>query len=442
VVPIVAILLAILLGFAAIALDGGVMVDRRRHVRATADAAALAAATDLYQNYRTNAGTDPGGTAAASALAVAKANGYTNDGTQSTVTVNIPPTSGDHVGQAGYVEVIIQYNQTRYFSTVYGSSTIAVRGRAVARGIWSPFKDGIMVLDPSVASALTAGGGGGFTLNNANVIVDSNNSTSVSNNSTGATLSVANGAFYLSGGISNNTTLKGTVYYNQRPTPDPLAYLPEPSLPSTILTAKGLKPSDPSVGGYLSALNIDPATVNGSVYVLEPGRYDKLPSFTNGDVVILKQASTNSADGIYYLNGAGFTSNGATIAMDPTGNTTGGVMLFNNPTNTSNSQGISINGGNVTLSPPTSGLYQGIEMFQERSSSMTLQIAGQGGMNISGTLYAASALLKITGSSSSTVDVIGSQYISDTLQLGGNGLININWSPQGTARQRLLGLVE
>jgi hypothetical protein len=201
-----------------------------------------------------------------------------------------------------------------------------------------------------------------------------------------------------------------------------------------------VKPSNSSVASYLSSLNIDPGTVNGSVYVLEPGRYDSMPNFTNGDVVIVKQASANSADGIYYLNGAGFGSTGATIAMDP--NTTGGVMFFNNPTNTSNAQGFSINGGNVTLSPLTSGIYQGIVLFQERSSTTTLQIAGQGGMNISGTFYAASALLKVTGSSSSSVDVIGSQYISDTLQLGGNGKININWSQQSIARLRLIGLVE
>jgi hypothetical protein len=37
------------------------------------------------------------------------------------------------------------------------------------------------------------------------------------------------------------------------------------------------------------------------------------------------------------------------------------------------------------------------------------------------------ALLKVTGNG--TQDTIGSQYISNTLQLGGNGSFNVDWNP-------------
>ena len=65
----------------ALVADGGLLLVERRHAQATADAVALAAASDLYAYWNTNHGTDPSGTALASALGVASANGYTNDGT-------------------------------------------------------------------------------------------------------------------------------------------------------------------------------------------------------------------------------------------------------------------------------------------------------------------------------------------------------------------------
>src|SRR6516165_10749316 len=96
--------LGVIFGVLAIGLDGGRLMEERRRVQSAADAAALAAAGDLYQNYVTNQGTDPNGTAQAAALQAAAANGCTNDGVRSVVTVNIPPMCGPFKGQAGYVE--------------------------------------------------------------------------------------------------------------------------------------------------------------------------------------------------------------------------------------------------------------------------------------------------------------------------------------------------
>ena len=134
VLVLVAVCLPVMLAIAALALDGGLLLTERRHAQAVADAAARAAACDLYQNFYANWGTDPKGTAAASALLTAAANGYSNDGTASLVTVNIPPQSGDHAGQKGYAEVLVQFNQNRMFSSIFGSGTIPISARAVARG--------------------------------------------------------------------------------------------------------------------------------------------------------------------------------------------------------------------------------------------------------------------------------------------------------------------
>src|SRR5690242_9175810 len=86
---VVSVCLTILLGAAAFAIDGGMTQQNRRNVQAAADASALAAADDLFQRYTTNSGLDVGGNAATKTKALASANGYNNDGTTNTVTVNI-----------------------------------------------------------------------------------------------------------------------------------------------------------------------------------------------------------------------------------------------------------------------------------------------------------------------------------------------------------------
>src|SRR5262249_36122566 len=129
----VAVCFTALLSVTALAIDGGVVTAEKRHAQSTADAAALAPATQLYKNRLsiTNGTPDPGGKAAASATAIAAANGYTSP--NATVTVHIPPTSGNFVGQLGYAEVLVQYNSPRSFSALFGSGTLPVPARAVAR---------------------------------------------------------------------------------------------------------------------------------------------------------------------------------------------------------------------------------------------------------------------------------------------------------------------
>src|SRR5262245_10843425 len=105
---LIVVSLVSLMGVLAISLDGGMLVSEHRNAQATADAAAMAAATDMYWMHFVNLGTDPQGTAKTAALFTASQNGYTNDGIQTKVIVNIPPQSGDYVGKASYVEVIVE----------------------------------------------------------------------------------------------------------------------------------------------------------------------------------------------------------------------------------------------------------------------------------------------------------------------------------------------
>jgi hypothetical protein len=396
-----------ILGFAALSLDGAMLYQDRRTTQAAADSAALAAAGSLFANWRTNQGLDPSKAAVTEALAAAAANGFSNDGVNSTVTVNIPPLSGDHVGQAGYVEVIVQQFQQRAFSTIWGSSPVTVQARAVARGMWNPHNVGILVLDPTSSGSLSSGGGSLVTTN-AKIIVDSNSPSAVSVNGGG---SLTAPEFDITGSPGTSTSgggaINGNVMSAQTPTPDPLAYLPEPD-PSTMTVQSK------------NAVKL----TNGKSLSLMPGVYQGGISVTGGNLTL--------APGIYYMDGGGFTFTG-------TGSlTANGVMIVNAPQ--SNSDVVKITGtGTINLSPPTSGLYQGISLWQTRASTNTLEVAGGGAGSVTGTFYAQHGTLKTSGGGGSSV---GSQYISWDVVLSGNGGFGIIWNPEGVAPMKDFQLVE
>src|SRR5947209_6052673 len=150
---LVTVCLSGMLGFAALAIDGGVLLDDRQRVQSAADAAALAAADQLFLNWQSYNGLDVDLSAKHAAVASAKGNGFPN------ATVNIPPLAGSFAGKAGYAEVIVQYTQKRFFSSIFGSTGVDVRGRAVAQGRWAAAKIGVLVLNPTAGGAATTTGG-------------------------------------------------------------------------------------------------------------------------------------------------------------------------------------------------------------------------------------------------------------------------------------------
>jgi hypothetical protein len=395
------------LGFAALSLDAALLHQDRRAAQAAADSAALAAVGNLFANWRTSQGLDPAGAAANAALAAAAANGFPNDGVTSKVTVNIPPQSGDHVGQAGYVEVIVLQFQPRAFSAIWGSDPVTVKARAVARGLWAPVNNGIIVLDPTSSGSLGSNGGSNVTTN-AKVIVDSNSPSAAVVTGGGALTAPE---FDITGvpgtSTSGGGTITGTVLDGQVPTPDPLAYLPAP---------------DPSALAVQSTKTVK--LQNQGSLSLQPGVYQGGIQVTGGSLTL--------APGIYYMDGGGFSFSGTGSLTAP------GVMIVNAPK--SNSDVISITGsGAVNLSPVTTGIYQGISLWQARASTNTVTVSGGGSGSVTGTFYAQHGTLKVSGSGGSSV---GSQYISWDVVLSGNGNFSITWSPASVAPEKLLQLVE
>jgi len=139
------------------------------------------------------------------------------------------------------------------------------------------------------------------------------------------------------------------------------------------------------------------------------------------------------APGIYYMQGGGFAFVGQGDLN------ASGVMIFNAPQ--SSSDVINVSGtGATTLTPPTSGFYQGFALWQARASANVVTVTGNGNQAMTGTFYAAKGLLNVTGNGGD--NVIGSQYISDTLVVNGNGAFSVNWDNDAAAHTRFIGLVE
>jgi hypothetical protein len=408
----VAVFLAVLLGVTALALDGGIFLTERRHAQATADAAAMAAAAVLYQNFQSNNGNDTGGSARSAAFSIASANGFTNDGTTNTVNVNLPATNGSpnfsgnafFVGKAGYAEVMVEWRQTRRFSAIFGGGNVPIRARAVARGVWGSGNAALLLLDPHASGALNAHGNGATTVTGGDIVVDSDAGAAALTKGANASLSAAE--FDITGGYSGSLS-GGPINTGVPPMPDPLAYLPEP---------------DPAT---LTPRQVPAPDTNGNIILLA-GVYAGPLSFTGNNIIMTPSGSEN----IIYITGGGLSLKGNASL------TANGVMIFNAPSGSIDLAG----NGSVTISPPTSGIYQGISIFQDRSSTAGMSITGNGTVTLSGTIYAANSAVKLAGNGAASQ--YGGQWIARTMDLGGNGATIINYNANQSARQRQIGLVE
>lgn len=436
IVALVAVCLTAILGILAIVLDGGLLLDDERRVQAAADAAALAAADDLFVNWATNAGSDSSGNAKSSALSTAAANGYSNDSVTSVVTVNQPPKSGSYAGKLGYVEVIVQYNQERGFSNIFGSGSIKVTARAVANG--SPGDIGILILNKHLQGALEIRGN--VNVQHAGTLWSNSDNTTPND----AASQGANGSVY----VGSGATLKaGTVNVFKSLVADGTV---------TFQNSDGTTNSNGKASTF-TKLQTDPLanitepttaglTNRGSVTVtsnttLQPGVYSNLTIGGSGS-----SPTVTLAPGIYYIDkGGSFSLNAGSLKGD-------GVMIVNNTQSDSVFGWSNPAQGTINLTPPTVNAntgtdtggtwptgtsasdYAGISMWVPRSWNSEVHFQSTYNATVSGTWYAAGAEYDIRANGPSVTFNIGN-YICDlgewNQKIGGNantgtGTININ----------------
>ncbi len=362
IIPFVAVMLVVVLGLAALSVDAGNLYVERRNTQAAADASADAAAIELLASYASDGGVDSDGIARDAALFLTAEHGYP----ASSVTVNIPPKSGSFVGKNGYVEVLIKTNPPRFFSKIFSNKEQVVNSRSVAGGTMIASKASVLVLDPKSKNSLKLKGKSSSLEVGGDVIVNSKHKKAVDINKKAQ---VKAEHVLVTGGLSKNSkrNIDGEVSTGVAPTPDPFASLPVPAK-GTTLKADDFK------------------TVVGTskTYNLVPGTYKEL-KFDKDDTVSM-------APGIYYVDGGGFEFKG-----DSTLNASG-VTIYN-----TGKRGFKVSTkGNVSISPPTSGHYQGISLFQDSSKKTKVEFRKQFHLDISGIIYAPNSEVKFKNS---TIDI-------------------------------------
>lgn len=438
--------LVVLIGFAGMAIDMGVLRHDRRVQQTAADAAAIAGADNLpYSGWQ------------AGAQNAAVSNGFTdassNDLTQcgptaaiGTVCVQIdsPPVDGPHANSTTgcspapscYVEARVAVVRPTYFMTIVGIKQETVMARAVAT---------------TLRGSPTGGAGCVYTLGAPQNKIDTGTTVSgsvivqaptcgISDNgnlqANGNKLNVTAGSIGVSGSYVNNGG--GTI------TPTPVTGVPAvgdpikatPPCSGTGCTSSGpIKITAGTCSGAGCAGNV---TCSGGTCTVSPGNYD--------DICVDNNQTVNFSAGLFIITGntvcntgtefqvnAGATicnSTSATCAGMP-GSANSGVTFY-----MTGSGSVNID-GNATaeLTAPNTGTYEGLLFYQDPTDTATASLSGNNTTFYQGALYFPSARLIFGGNNTTTGTFNGGAMytliVSDWLTFQGNPTIELNSDMSG-----------
>ncbi|HEV2616975.1 MAG TPA: pilus assembly protein TadG-related protein [Candidatus Acidoferrales bacterium] len=398
--------LVVLMGFAGLAIDMGVMRYEKRLQQTAADAAAIAGANNLPYGGVTVGAQDAAATDGFADTGASCSTGCPNPGSVGyvTVTVNNPPLSGPHATKAGYVEVLVTDIHPTYFMRVLGVNTQAITARAVATDISGGTGSGCLyTLGPPNSSIEGVSINGSAILNATTCgIVDNGDF-----NTKGNKLIVNADTFGIAGG-PNQSGPGGTVTctapgpcpaLNMPAATDPLAGTPSPCTQGYSCTG-GTALSVPSSGGTIDPGTYSSITITGGTVTFNPGVYVITGSPGGGgcpsDCLVIPGNSTISGSGVMF-----YFTNDATIDMTGT------------PT--------------INLSPPTSGTYAGMLMYQDPADTSNTapngpRLGGDTGSSFTGALYFPSDNLTFFGNNTSfSVGMV----VTDSFSLSGNPTVNL-----------------
>lgn len=364
-----ALLMPLLVACLALTVDVGNVYAHHRMAQNAADSAALAGITVLVSK----------GQSAAQDVAAyyARENGYNND--RSTNAVQLTFSSNClHVTITDYVSPILAQVVWRGVFTVgAGAKACSSTGSGSAS---------VIVLDPTASKALELSGGSTLTVPKGTVHVNSNALQAV--NVSGGGKIVTSTPTTIVGGYAG-TAISPSPILGAPVQPDPLAELAAPSTSSC---------------GFQSEVKIsNPATIGPGCYM--------------GGLTI-SSTSVTFLPGIYLIGGKGLVFSGSSVG------TGSGVMFY------VSAGKVDISGGTVlNISPPTSGLYEGMLLFHGRSNSQPLKVSGGsaiGGMQ--GIVYAANAHMELSGGTTTQTNfAVRTLLLSGSATLTVNGYNSSNW---------------
>jgi Flp pilus assembly protein TadG len=386
-----ALSMALLMGFVALATDVGLLFRAKRNLQIAADAAATAGALEV--SY--------GNSASTAAQAAATQNGVTNGSGGVVVTVNNGPLSGPWTGNTSYVEVIITQPNPTYFMKVSGISSVTVAARAVA-GIPTAAQGCGWVDNKTASKALWLQGNYTLSAPHCGINVNSNASDAVK--VTGNAGSVNATFLDVVGGISGSTsptpTTTGAAYVS-----DPFGNLTGPTptngectTTDSTTTTLSVAPTAPGLNNsicYTKAVTLSGVTLGAGTYVFESG-------------VTISGTVTVTSGTIDIENGT-----------------------FNQPSNTI-----------VNITAPTSGTYNGIAIMQPATNTNLLQVQfGSNNQTLDGYIYAPGAEVDLQDNGGG---VTATGFVADTVKIKASSITipSYNAAHPTTTPLRAISLVE
>ena len=434
VLPLLALALIALAGFAALAVDGGNLYTEQRRAQAAADNAVMAAAYQQMKGFS-------GANLSNAAFANASQNGYTN-GAHTQVVFHLPPVHGAYAGNSQYMEVVItQTVPTALAHLVYRQDPIPLTVIAVAHGTpTGPVMAGyaIAAMDPDhncngtiFMEADGGGNQGGTFLTDGGAFVNSTCNPALVTDGNHDGIQTDGPPIDVVGGSNGGSVCTAPGV------PDHCNWYPAPT---TGFNGGTSLPQDPLQGSPADTLppcagpnrTLTTEFSSGDGHTIHPGTYASLDASSPSRAMTL-------LPGIYCVTGGQVSSGN----QDTTGI---GVLLYLTGTATIKFSG----SGNLNLQAPTTASsgclgtddtssticpYLGIVIYKVNgsnvcgNSAVDIDFTGGASMNVVGLIFAPYSTVKYGGGGSLTM--VG-QTIAGCVKFNGNGNINIIYNPNLT----------
>ncbi len=377
-----AMMLPVIMGMAAIGVDLGAWFADARSLRNATVLAAVAGGHELRR------GNDNTYSLSNRVEQEAVRNGF-DSGTGS-MTVSWPPSTGTYAGDAYAIEVTATGQASTFFSRALLNYNPAIQSRSVAQ-ISSESVACILALNPTADRAVEASGFGTVTMEGCVVASNSNAANFIykGNNATiEADCATAVGDIYGELSVDCPAPLRSA-----RPVDDPFEDLPSPTLPGGC------------AHNNLVINSGDTMNVSGGT------------RFCNG-VRVNGGGALHLSPGTYYVDRGDFTVNGGATLTGTD------VTIVLTSSTGANPATITINGGaDVDLSAPDSGDYAGIAVFQDSDdySSNVNKFNGGSSMTVKGALYFPEQSLEFENGLSGPECTV---LVAQTITFTGTGTLN------------------
>jgi hypothetical protein len=405
---IMAMMMVIMLGFSALAIDGGNLYHEHRRAQNAADAAAMAAALAKIKGQ-------PLGTVAltstttndfvttAQACSPAGSDCVLGVGTDLTIEVTNPPREGQYAGNPEYIRVSIEHKVNTSFAHLVFSGGLHDAVEAVSR-VWptqSFISYAIFATSEHACKGVWFSGTGDTNITGGGVF----------SNSDAASASCQSGVQGGSGAISvanpHGIEVVGTFDMggSGAVSPAPAEYAPSYRIRPMMGT-----PDCSALWDY-GQMKINSA----GAHTIFPGRYD--------EITILAGAVVTMDPGMYCIYGnKGFTSNGGSITgtdifiyMEDGDFNLGGNTLVNlsavQPPN--------------SLLDPSFNDWAGMLLYVDPNNTNPITITGASNTVYTGTIYAPSSQVTLEGGGASIG--INAQVIGESVKISGNAELNLTY---------------